>query len=198
MARDSKDQQLIELKDTIKELNTTIKNLNALIDAANKREEEHLQKEQGRVMKSTAVALAIDDDKACWAHAGDSRLYYIRQGRINHITWDHSVAFKKWRAGEITRWQINTDEDQSALLRTLGSEDRSEPEAGPANVEIAPGDAFMLCSDGVWEYLHDTEVLVDYLKSLQASDWGTRLLMRVMDRIDGTNDNLSIITILVE
>ena len=46
MARDSKDQQLIELKDTIKELNTTIKNLNALIDAANKREEEHLQKEQ--------------------------------------------------------------------------------------------------------------------------------------------------------
>lgn len=157
-----------------------------------------LQKKQGRVMKSTAVALAIDDNKACWAHAGDSRLYYIRQGRINHITWDHSVAFKKWRAGEITRWQINTDEDQSALLRTLGSEDRSEPEPGPSNVEIAPGDAFMLCSDGVWEYLHDTEVLVDYLKSLQASDWGTRLLMRVMDRIDGTNDNLSIITILVE
>ena len=39
---------------------------------------------------------------------------------------------------------------------------------------------------------------LDYLKSLQASDWGTRLLMRVMDRIDGTNDNLSIITILVE
>ena len=46
MARDSRDQQLIELKDTIKELNNTIRNLNALIDAANKREEEHLQKEQ--------------------------------------------------------------------------------------------------------------------------------------------------------
>ncbi len=46
MARDSRDQQLIELKDTVKELNNTIKNLNALIDAANKRKEEHLQKEQ--------------------------------------------------------------------------------------------------------------------------------------------------------
>lgn len=46
MARDSRDQQLIELKDTVKELNNTIKNLNALIEAANKREEEHLQKEQ--------------------------------------------------------------------------------------------------------------------------------------------------------
>ena len=42
MAKDSKDLQLRELKDTIKELNKTISNLNSLIDAANKREEEHL------------------------------------------------------------------------------------------------------------------------------------------------------------
>ena len=46
MARDSREQQLIELKDTVKELNTTIKNLNALIEAANKREAEHLEKEK--------------------------------------------------------------------------------------------------------------------------------------------------------
>ena len=46
MARDSRDQQLIELKDTIKELNITIKNLNALVEAANKREEEHVQREK--------------------------------------------------------------------------------------------------------------------------------------------------------
>ena len=46
MAKDPKDQQLIELKDTIKELNNTIKNLNALIDAANKREEEHEKRER--------------------------------------------------------------------------------------------------------------------------------------------------------
>lgn len=46
MANDSKDRQLIELKDTIKELNSTIKNLNQLIDAANKREEEHAKREK--------------------------------------------------------------------------------------------------------------------------------------------------------
>lgn len=156
-----------------------------------------LQKERGRSMKSTAVALAVDGDQACWAHVGDSRLYYIRQGRINHITRDHSVAFKKFLAGEITRWQINTDEDQSSLLRTLGSPDRWEPETGAVRGGLSKGDAFMLCSDGVWEFLHDTEVLVDHLKSRNAEEWGTKLLMRVMDRIDGTNDNLSIITILI-
>lgn len=46
MAKDSRDQQLIELKDTIKELNITIKNLNAMIDDAQKREEEHVKREQ--------------------------------------------------------------------------------------------------------------------------------------------------------
>ena len=46
MAKDSKDLQLIELKDTIKNLNNTVKNLNALLEAANKREEEHLKREQ--------------------------------------------------------------------------------------------------------------------------------------------------------
>ena len=45
MARDSKDLQLIELKDNIKELNNTIGNLNSLIEAANKREAEHLAEE---------------------------------------------------------------------------------------------------------------------------------------------------------
>lgn len=157
-----------------------------------------MQKEQGCIMKSTAVVLAIDNNTACWAHVGDSRLYYIRQGRINHITRDHSVAFKKYLNGEISRWQINTDYDQSVLLRTLGNADRHEPETGRSITKLTSGDAFMLCSDGVWEYLHDTEVLVDYLKSQNAEEWGTYLLMRVMDRIDSDNDNLSIITVIVE
>ena len=46
MAKDPKDSQLIALKDTVKDLQSTIRNLNALIDAANKREEEHLKREQ--------------------------------------------------------------------------------------------------------------------------------------------------------
>ncbi|MBP5248609.1 MAG: IS66 family transposase [Lachnospiraceae bacterium] len=46
MAKDPRDQQLLELKDTVKELNKTIKKLNELIDAANKREEEHLKREK--------------------------------------------------------------------------------------------------------------------------------------------------------
>ena len=46
MAKGLRDQQLIELKDTIKTLNTTIKELKTLLEAANKREEEHVKREQ--------------------------------------------------------------------------------------------------------------------------------------------------------
>ncbi len=60
MARDSRDQQLIELKDTVKELNTTIRNLNALIEAANKREEEHLLKEQEHIEREKVLQEQID------------------------------------------------------------------------------------------------------------------------------------------
>ena len=46
MAKDFRDQQIIELKDAIKELNKTVKNLNTLLESANKREEEHIKREQ--------------------------------------------------------------------------------------------------------------------------------------------------------
>lgn len=60
MARDSKDLQLIEMKDTIKELNITIKNLNALLEAANRREEEHLAREQEHEEREKVMQEQID------------------------------------------------------------------------------------------------------------------------------------------
>lgn len=157
-----------------------------------------LQSEKNTVLKSTVVALAIDNGKAVWANSGDSRLYYIHNSDITGITNDHSVAFKKYKAGEITRDDIRTDEDQSCLLRSIGGEDRFEPELYEAPVCVEPGDAFMLCTDGVWEYLSDEEVLIDLLKASNAQEWAELLLIRLMDRIDGHNDNLSVLTVMVD
>lgn len=155
-----------------------------------------MQAEKNAVLKSTAVVLAVDDGKAVWANVGDSRLYFLRDGKIQAITNDHSVAYKKYKAGEITREQIAADEDQSALLRALGSEDRSEAEIY-AGITLLPGDAFMLCTDGMWEYILDEEVLIDCLKSDNAAHWAEYLLLRLMNRIEGGNDNLTILTLMV-
>ena len=169
--------------------------LRSRIDSANKQLLD-LQTEKNAKMRSTLVSLMIRDGRACWAHIGDSRLYYIHRSAIAAITADHSVAYKKYKAGEITRAQIATDEDQSSLLRVLGAKEQCKPSVSKS-VALEPGDAFLLCSDGMWEYLLDDEVLVDLLKSDSAREWAALLLLRVMSRIQPGNDNLSLITVLV-
>ena len=156
-----------------------------------------IQKEKNAVLKSTVVALAIDNRRAVWANVGDSRLYFLHQGEISSFTNDHSVAFKKYKAGEITRDQIRTDEDQSCLLRSIGSEDRNEAELYDKDTTIEVGDAFMLCSDGVWEFLSDEEILIDLHKASSAKEWAENMLVRMMGRIEGGNDNLTMLTLMV-
>ena len=155
-----------------------------------------LQEKHGN-MKTTIVALSINGDQAAWAHVGDSRLYYLHDKTIEAYTDDHSVAYKKYLAGEITREQIGFDEDQSSLLRALGNPTRSQPVCCVLEHPIVPGDGFVLCSDGMWEYILDEEILVDFLKADCAQTWAELLLLRVMERIGTENDNLSIITVMV-
>ena len=157
----------------------------------------NLQQEKNSNMKSTVVVLALQGGSAVWANTGDSRLYCLHEDRIAAVTADHSVAYTKYLGGEISRDQIATDEDQSRLLRSLGSPDRWEPNtAGRSG--LCPGDAFFLCSDGMWEYLRDEEILFDRLKAASAQEWGELLLLRVMARLQPGNDNLSFITLILE
>ena len=153
-----------------------------------------VQEETGLMTKTTAVVLSVQGDRAVWAHTGDSRLYYLHDRQIAAWTDDHSVAYGKYRAGEITREQIPSDEDQCCLLRALGSPHRFEPDTASAG-RLQPGDAFLLCSDGLWEYLPDGEILADCLKAASAEEWAKLLLLRAAERIRPGNDNLSLITV---
>ena len=157
-----------------------------------------MEQEKKSVLKSTVVVLTIDGERAVWANVGDSRLYYLHKSEIRSVTKDHSVAYKKYKAGEITREQIGQDEDQSCLLRAIGGGDRNEPDVYDADVPLEAGDAFLLCSDGVWEYVRDEEILIDFLKAETAKDWAELLLLRLMGRIDGKNDNLTLLTLILK
>lgn len=167
------------------------------IEAANQRILA-IQKETNTVMKTTVAVLALGGNKAVLANSGDSRVYFIHKNELYAVTSDHSVAFKKYKAGEITRDQIGSDEDQSCLLRCLGGVDRYQPDVCEFDVPVETGDAFLLCSDGAWEFLRDEEILIDYLKSDNACRWTELLLLRAMERINGGNDNLSVLTVMVK
>lgn len=93
----------------------------------------------GHALGEEASAAAVNGDQAAWANVGDSRVYFIHRNNLHAYTNDHSVAFKKYKAGETTREQIASDEDQPRLLRSLGSEERNEPELYTADVPLEWG-----------------------------------------------------------
>lgn len=157
-----------------------------------------LSSEKSSKMKSTVVTLLLRGSEAIWANVGDSRLYYLHNNEIVGITEDHSVAYRKYKAGEITREQIRNDADQPSLLRAIGNAERHAPSFYKTVEALQPGDAFLLCSDGLWEYLLDDEILIDFLKSEDAKSWGEALLLRVIDRVDTGHDNLSLISVIVK
>lgn len=145
---------------------------------------------QGR---STALALAVEGDRAMWAHVGDSRLYRISGGGISHATRDHSVTYKKYLAGEIGRAGLNFDEDRASLLRVVGDEARCLPQTGGG--AVGPGDAFLLCSDGFWGCLYDEEILIDFLKTASPRDWAELMLLRALPRLGPDSDNLTLLAV---
>ena len=146
-------------------------------------------------MKTTAVVLSVGEDRAVWGHVGDSRLYHFSGGELNQMTRDHSVTYMKYLGGEISYMDICHDDDRSSLLRALGKRP-CKPETGQA--ELQPGDAFLLCSDGFWEYVYREEMLADLLKAETPEQWARGMLLRHIRRTPEGNDNFSLITVFVE
>ena len=146
-------------------------------------------------MKTTAVVLAAEEDQIFWAHIGDSRLYRFSGGELAGVTRDHSVTYMKYLGGEISRMDVYHDDDRSSLLRVLGKEP-CRPEAGQGSV--SPGDAFLLCSDGFWEYVYQEEILADLLKAETPEQWVRFMLLRHIRRTPPGNDNFSVTAVFAE
>lgn len=148
-------------------------------------------------MKTTAVFLEICHGCAVWAHIGDSRLYHFHNGVLVELTHDHSAPQLQVDAGLLTRRDINTSPDRNRILRSLGSGD-AVPEIGAA-CRLAPGShAFLLCTDGFWEYLTDDEIWLDLQKSQSAADWLRYLRCRGESRKGEDADNNSAVAVFAQ
>jgi serine/threonine protein phosphatase PrpC len=146
--------------------------------------------------RTTAVLLSIGGSTAFWGHVGDTRLYYFSNGRLAAFTSDHTVGYRKYACGEISHNEIAWDDDRSNLLNVMGGK-VCRPTIG-SETKLSDGDAFLLCSDGFWEYLYDEELLIDLLKSQTPRAWAEYLLLRHVHRAPAGNDNFSLLTVFVK
>jgi len=159
---------------------------------------EAQEQPQYRRMKSTAVLLYICENNILCAHIGDSRLYHFSGGGMRFVTADHSVSYKKFVQGQIAYDFIASDEDRSSLLRVMGNNERFEPEIRELSQTLENKDAFLLCSDGFWEYIKKDEMLIDLMKSETPQEWTNYMLLRHIARTKERNDNFSSIAVFLE
>lgn len=166
-----------------------------LMQAANQAVLDRQARDGQEDMRTTAALLCLRKNSALWAHVGDSRVYHFSGGAIASVTGDHSVTYKKYLGGEIGYLDVYHDDDRSSLLRVLGRQP-CLPEAGGA--PCAPGDAFLLCSDGFWEFVYQEEMLIDLAKAETPEQWAQLMLLRRIRRAPEGSDNFSVITVFVE
>lgn len=141
-------------------------------------------------MKTTVVALAAARGRFAWAYAGDSRLYYFANGVLRWQTRDHSVSQMAALMGQITPDQIRFHEDRSRIYRCLGQEGGEGADAGELAPE--PGQAaFLLCSDGFWEYVYEREMEETLRAAASPEDWLDRMRALHRERVPADNDNNS-------
>ncbi len=120
--------------------------------------EEAARDPELKEMGSTAVVLLINNNRFYTAHAGDSRIYLIRKGKIYQITKDHSLVQKMVDSQMITEEEAKNHPRRNVILNALGAEkdffsDVSAPE------QLFEEDIFVLCSDGLTGHVEDSEIL---------------------------------------
>jgi protein phosphatase len=111
-----------------------------------------------RGMSTTVSALLLGGGFAFAAHVGDSRVYRVRNKQSLQITEDHTLINYKLKHGLITPAEAETAGGKHVITRAVGHKDYVQVDT--ADVDVAPGDRFLLCTDGLHTYLEsDTEVV---------------------------------------
>src|SRR5262245_14123770 len=132
--------------------------LRGAVEAANRVVHDEAQhNEQLAGMGTTGVAaLFTADGVAFVANVGDSRAYRMRDGALEQITLDHSLVAELQRRGMISEEEALVHPRRNEVLRSLGVE--PDVQVDLHQLELAPGDLFLLCSDGLAGVVRDAEI----------------------------------------
>jgi serine/threonine protein phosphatase PrpC len=162
------------------------------------------ESEGAQDMHSTVVALLIDmiERQAIWGHSGDSRLYVFRDGRMMSHTRDHSLVQLMVDAGMLMPEQMRTHPRRSELQSALGSQPEDLIVATAEQPwHLEPQDVFLLCTDGLWEFVDEAEMCATLVGASDPASWLESLEQLVLDhaaeRGRKSHDNFSGIAVWI-
>ena len=141
--------------------------------------------------RTTIVACIVQNGKACWAHSGDSRLYFVRNGKIAGATKDHSRVQQLIESGIITVEQAAVHPDRNKIYNCLGG---VLPPLVTHSEEwnLKVGDTILMSTDGFWGPLN-----ADFIAAKLAREDIVELMPKLLEEAErkagSESDNLSVI-----
>jgi protein phosphatase len=150
------------------EISESGKHLSSAIQRANRAIfEQGQEKKAQQGMGTTIVSLLIQANFVTIAHAGDSRIYRLRDGVLEQLTQDHSLVMEQVRRGLITLEQAEKSDMQNIIIRALGSEEGVEPDV--QDLIALRNDVYMLATDGLTKLVKDevTKLILQNSPSLE-------------------------------
>lgn len=142
----------------------------------------------------TAAIVSAEREEVAIGHVGDSRAYRLRGGKLEQLTRDHSLVEEMRRKGQLTDAQAEDHPQRSIITRALGPEPEVEPDV--QTVPAAPGDVFLICSDGLTTMLGE-EQIAKLLSGASSMSAAVRALVDEANRAGG-RDNITALAFRLE
>jgi serine/threonine protein phosphatase PrpC len=125
-------------------------------------------------MGTTLTAMLLQGNTGVLAHVGDSRIYRVRYREVNQLSRDHSLVAEQVREGYITPEQAQFSPFRNVLVQAVGKSEKIAPQI--EFFHLHPGDQFLLCSDGLSNYLTEDEII-----TVLEEPEGHRIVPRLID-----------------
>ncbi len=145
-----------------------------------------------RGMGTTLTAALVHAGRVHLVHAGDSRCYLFRDGHLRQLTDDHSWIAEQLKTGAITEAEAKSSKFRHVITKSIGFE--REIDADLRSFPVSAGDCFLLCSDGMSNYVEHGE-----LERIVAMTWYRRLPETLVELANqrGGDDNITVVVGLV-
>ena len=145
-------------------------------------------------MGCTLTLLLIDGSRAAMAHVGDSRLYLLRADNVFQLSADHTFAAELVRAGQLDKSVERSHRYANVLTRAIGVQEAVQVDV--LGFELFGGDRFLMCSDGLSNYIEDDTWVGQVLGEDGLEDVATTCIRHANE--SGGRDNITVIAIEVE
>ncbi|HSG65995.1 MAG TPA: protein phosphatase 2C domain-containing protein [Gammaproteobacteria bacterium] len=108
--------------------------------------------------RATCAVCLVQDGASFWAHVGDSRVYHVRSGAVRERTRDHSHVELLLREGVIEEQQMSSHPMRNLVECCLGGDSPLPDISVTAQRRLLPGDALIVCTDGLWSGVNDERI----------------------------------------